>query len=475
MRIRSILTSAASLVFASSLLVTRVARADDDAVSKAAVLAREAEKLEGDGKYPEACEKLAASQELDPRGGTLLDLALCREKEGKTGTAYNLFEKAEKAANDEKRSDRVSTARIHKNSLFAKLARLTVTVPKDAEAKGLEVAAGGQIVPQSEWGKSYPVDSGSIKVTASAPEKETWETTVELKPGIKKAVTVPVLKAGSGPAPKKNPGEVAVVPDGGSDHPDTDSHDTGAHGTTGGTGGSGGAAPTGHKKGRVVVDFGLQAGMHISAVSQAPQDQITGTLYKYQGTGGSEFLASCGEPDVVPGAGTCNATFNPQLALLVGGQLFVGYAFTESVQFGGRVFAGAHLPLGYQVMGGPSISFRVSGPFWLGVTPVVGTSQVTATVTGAKGSVPSDLQEANKGDQVDIKASELAGGLEDGKGTAPDFGRLEVGGVLEVSFVLADVKSGITGSLMASAWPSALWSQGGVVFNVPLGLSYRFY
>ena len=468
---------AASLLVALSLSVSSVARADDDAVSRAAVLSREAEKLEGEGKFGEACDKLEQSQALDPRGGTILDLALCREKQGRVGTAYNLFEQAEKAALAEKRTDRVTTAKVHKNSLFAKLPRLTVTVPKESEVKGLEIAAGGQIIPESEWGKAYPVDAGTLKVTASAPDKQTWDTTVDLKAGVKKAVTIPVLKAGSGPAPKPGP-EVGPSsgPGGGAGSPSSGA--TGAKPGSGASSSSGTKEPTapGHHKGRIVFEIGLQAGMHISAVSQAPQSQITGTQYKYKGDGGSEFLASCGDTTSVPGAGSCNATFNTQLALLLGGQMFMGYAFTDSLHFGGRVFGGAHLPLGYEILGGPSISFKVSKPFWMGVTALIGTTQVKATVTGAKGSVPADLQSANGStDQVGISVKNLAGGLAGGGKIAPATGRLEIGGALEVSYVLADAPTGITGSLMLSAWPSALWSQGGVVFAVPVGLSYRFH
>src|SRR4051794_33379479 len=51
----------------------RIAFADDDAVTRAAVLSREAEKLMKDGKIAEACDKYEQSQSLDPRGETQLD------------------------------------------------------------------------------------------------------------------------------------------------------------------------------------------------------------------------------------------------------------------------------------------------------------------------------------------------------------------------------------------------------------------
>ena len=107
----------------------RVALADDQAIAQAAVLSREADKLLKDGKTSEACEKYKQAQSLDPNGDTILAEALCREKEGKVGTAFNLFVQAEKIAKDENRSDHLATAKQHENTLFAKLPRVVIIVP----------------------------------------------------------------------------------------------------------------------------------------------------------------------------------------------------------------------------------------------------------------------------------------------------------------------------------------------------------
>jgi hypothetical protein len=71
--------------------------AQNDA-AKAALLAREADDLLAQGKTAQACSKLQESYELDPRGGTALDLAVCREKEGKVGRAYRMYGEALEAA-----------------------------------------------------------------------------------------------------------------------------------------------------------------------------------------------------------------------------------------------------------------------------------------------------------------------------------------------------------------------------------------
>ncbi|NUO48627.1 MAG: hypothetical protein HOV80_07195 [Polyangiaceae bacterium] len=466
------------------------ALAQDDKVAKAAVLAREAETLMSQGKTSEACDKLEESQLLDPRGGTLLDLALCREKEGRLGTAYVLFERAEKVALEEKRNDRVTTARVKKNALFAKVPRVTVTVPKAAEVDGMEVRVGLaaspnalMLIPKSEWGRSFPTDSGPVKVQVTAPEKETWEQAFSLKPGEKKAIAVPVLKAGKGPStppppsvtdqPKKDDKKGDKKADKKDDKEKDEEEDKEDKKDTGG-GGTGK-----HESGRVVFDLGLLVGGHLSLILEAPLSDINGTQYNYKGAGGSEFLASCGNTSAVPGAGDCDAKFDPALAVNYGGQIFVGYAITETVQFGGRGLFAGHYPLGYQILGGPSISFEAAKPLWLGFTVVVGTTQATATVTGGKGSVPEGNRADNADEsEVDIPVSQLAGGFNTGDKQAGAFGGFEVGATVELSVVLIDnpTNDGLSGSFLFSAWPTGVWSPtGGGAIMLPIGIGYRWH
>lgn len=450
------------------------------------------------GKTAEACDKLEESQSLDPRGATLLDLALCREKEGRLGTAYLLFDQAEKVATDEKRTDRAGTARGHKKDMYLKVPRVTIVVPKEAVVDGMEVRVGLaanaralNIVPSSEWGKAFPVDPGDLKVMVTAPAKATWEQTFDLKQGGRRTITVAALKAGDGPPPLPPP--ITSQPPT-NDQPPPKPGDPPAK--PGEPAKPPPGSPAKHESGRVVVDIQALAGGHLSLINRAPLSDINGTQYIYRGEEQSEFLASCGNTTAVPGAGDCDATFNPQFGFFGGAELFLGYAVSDTVQFGGRFMGGAHYPLGFMVLGGPSISFEAAKPLWIGFSAMVGTSQIEATVTGGRGSVPDGNVGDNDGaDQIKIPVEDLAGrgkgvieGQEDeatgeipfntGAAAAGAFAGFAVGLTVELSIVLVDnpTNDGGSGSLLLSAWPTGLWAPGhGGAVALPLGLGYRFY
>ncbi len=469
-----------ALAFSTVLPLGRTALAQDDA-ARGAVLAREAETLMSAGKTAEACAKLDESQRIDPRGSTLLDLAFCREKEGRVGSAYRHFEEVERISVKENRTDRVTTARVRKNALFAKVPRLTLTVPS---VEGIEVRVGlaadpasMTLVPASEYGKGYAADPGELRVAASAPGHKTWETKFELKQGMKKTLGVGPLEKGQDP--------VAATPVGASAEPKPAATDDTAKPAEPDEAEAPTQAPASasssakHESGRLVVDVQFVAGGHLSAIGNAPLSDIDGTQYIYNGTAGTEFLASCGELEVVVGAGNCDATFDPALALMLGGQLFVGYAIADDVHIGARGFGAAHVPSGFSILGGPSISFGLSESFWLGVSVLVGTTSQEALVTGAEGSVPEEFIGENDGsDVVTIPVADLAGTYSSGNAKANASSGFDIGGSLEVSYVLFDNPSDslFSGAIMVSAWPTVLAAPGrGIVAALPIGIGYRFY
>ncbi|MBI3206977.1 MAG: hypothetical protein HYZ29_35900 [Myxococcales bacterium] len=179
------------------LTLAGVAVAEPSATERA--LARElfeqGRKLMADKAYPKACAKLAESQRLDPAPGTLLNLAVCHEAEGKTATAWAEFNDALSLAKRDGRKDRIGLATQHLANLEARLSRLTIDVPAVSRVSGLEIKLDGSRVGRPAWGTAIPVDPGAHLVTASAPGWKDWQTEITLgETSDRKTVAVPALQ-----------------------------------------------------------------------------------------------------------------------------------------------------------------------------------------------------------------------------------------------------------------------------------------
>jgi hypothetical protein len=146
--------------------------------------------MEG-ANYDEACPKLEESQRLDPGGGTLLNLALCHERQGKVATAWAEFKEALSAAKRDGREDRIAAAEEHIAALEPKLPWLTVAVIEPAE--GQEVTLDGVVIGGAAWGSPVSIDPGSHQVTASAPGRISWDDRIAIGAGERLTLTVPKL------------------------------------------------------------------------------------------------------------------------------------------------------------------------------------------------------------------------------------------------------------------------------------------
>jgi serine/threonine-protein kinase len=172
----------------------------------------EARKLLDAGKYAEACQRLADSQKLDPGVGTLLNLAQCYEKMGRTATAWATYHEAAAAARANGQAEREKKASRAADGLEANLSKLTVTVPEAAAAKGVEVKRNGTPVPESLWGVSEPVDPGEYVIEARAAGKKAWSTHVKAEPGRATAVILPPLEEAATDAAPPAPMPTGAAP-----------------------------------------------------------------------------------------------------------------------------------------------------------------------------------------------------------------------------------------------------------------------
>src|SRR5262245_41081861 len=134
--------AAAALGLSMWLSGTGPAHAQDNRVA-AEALFRDARKLFDAGKYAEACEKLQASQRIDPAVGTLINLARCYEKVGRTASAWAAWRDAAATAKQQGQPAREKTAREAADALEPSLARLTIEVPADAREISLKITRDG--------------------------------------------------------------------------------------------------------------------------------------------------------------------------------------------------------------------------------------------------------------------------------------------------------------------------------------------
>ncbi|HEX3770779.1 MAG TPA: hypothetical protein VHV30_07945 [Polyangiaceae bacterium] len=167
------------------------AQADQRAAAEA--LFEKGRALVEQGDYADACPKIAESERLDPGLGTMLWLADCYASNGQTASAWVGFNDAAEAAG-RLHDRREKVARDKAAELEKRLSRLLIAVPAAAAIQGLELRRDGVILGQAEWQVPIPLDPGIHTVSASAPGRESWSSTIQIAPGpTTLAVTVPVL------------------------------------------------------------------------------------------------------------------------------------------------------------------------------------------------------------------------------------------------------------------------------------------
>lgn len=130
------------------------------------------------GKFDEACPKFKESYELDPGGGTLLNLADCYEQQGKIALAWTTFKEALVVAKRDGRNERVEFATKHLAQLDQRLSRLTIALAE--RPPGLEVTIDGTPLGEAAFGVAMPVDPGSHHVKAEAPGKQPFEKSIDV-------------------------------------------------------------------------------------------------------------------------------------------------------------------------------------------------------------------------------------------------------------------------------------------------------
>jgi hypothetical protein len=165
--------------------------ASDKALAE--TLFREARTLMADGKIDDACAKLEGSYRIDPRTGTLTNLAACHEMQGKTASAWAEFSEAAAQAANARRSSTEQVARARATALETKLSRLSIHLT--APDPKVEITIDGRRIVNEALSTSIPLDPGVHKVTAKLGDAM-WagEATMAAGPSTSE-LTIPKFEA----------------------------------------------------------------------------------------------------------------------------------------------------------------------------------------------------------------------------------------------------------------------------------------
>jgi hypothetical protein len=192
--------------FLGVALASPLARAEATARDRAAAEAifRQATALMDEERFAEACEKFSASEQLDPGLGTLLHLADCYDRAGRTASAWALFREVQDRSSRADQPDRERIAKERADSLESKLSKLELRVSTEQLVPGLQVRVAGSVIPAASLNTLLPVDPGATQIEISAPDKQAARVEVKVEPGpSQQVVELPTLV--DAPRPKARP------------------------------------------------------------------------------------------------------------------------------------------------------------------------------------------------------------------------------------------------------------------------------
>lgn len=194
-----------SFVFVTSLVQTGLAD-EISAENRAAaeVLFRDAKALADKEQYAEACPKFQESHRIDPKPGTILNLAVCHEKQGKVASAWLDYLEAASFAARAGQKEREAFAREQAAQLDKSVPRLVVRVSE--MTPGIAVKLDGAAVSEGIWGSATPINPGDHTIEASAAGYTTWAKSIKIEnaPG-NTDIIIPKLEAESAGPPLDKP------------------------------------------------------------------------------------------------------------------------------------------------------------------------------------------------------------------------------------------------------------------------------
>lgn len=207
------MTSRLYLILALALVAAVPAFEASAADPVAESMFQQALQMMHDGKFEEARQTLEASQKLEPKSGTLLVLGSCNEQLGRTATAWAQYKEAAGVARAEGRSEHVAKATELAKALEPRLSKLRIDAQRLQGGVQLVVKLNGTVVLDGQLGVAFAVDPGEYVVTASAPGRADWSSTLKIETGKESnIVAVPELDLAAEPTQKPQLRPVTAPP-----------------------------------------------------------------------------------------------------------------------------------------------------------------------------------------------------------------------------------------------------------------------
>lgn len=157
----------------------------------------------GAGQIDEACVKLEGSYRMEPKTGTLTNLAACHDMQGKTASAWAEFTEAASQAAHAHRTSIEQLARGRATDLETKLSRLTLRLTRPDPNVVLTI--DGRRIINEAIGTPLPLDPGAHKILATSGEA-IWSGEVKIVEGPASAeLVIPELQIPTKDAPAPAP------------------------------------------------------------------------------------------------------------------------------------------------------------------------------------------------------------------------------------------------------------------------------
>jgi hypothetical protein len=143
-----------------------------------------------------ACEAFEASQQLDPRAGTSINIGLCRERLGQLASAWTAFKEALRRVKDPAKKQ-LALERIA--AIEPQLSYLTISVQ---DVSRTTITLDGKRVDPGALGTRIPVDGGRHTIGATIAGHKKWRKTISIAAsGDDKRVVVAPEVLATGPDP----------------------------------------------------------------------------------------------------------------------------------------------------------------------------------------------------------------------------------------------------------------------------------